>query len=164
MANRVCLSGIWMLAAVSLHSELTAVGLASFVLTGLLVAEAASIDSQSGLLPDRLLLPAFLFALPAAWYLRGFPTAFIGATLAAIPFFCLSFCNRIGMGDAKLVFIMGLFMPVLHSYYMLILTCLSLLIAGLHFRRKEVYGGPFIVLSTVFVLLFGNEIQQAISL
>jgi len=130
-------------------------------------------DIERRLLPDRIVLPSMVVAAGLAWVLPGMSvldifyggllglSIAIALILASLPFGAGAF----GMGDAKVIVLLGL---LLGPSSVIVAVFISTLAAGLFAvvllatrrRRRGDYlpHGPFLVMGGLIALLWGVEI------
>ncbi len=130
-------------------------------------------DIERRLLPDRIVLPAMVMAAGLAWVLPGMSvldifyggllglSIAIALILASLPFGAGAF----GMGDAKVIVLLGILLGPLSVIVAVFVSTLS---AGLFAvvllitRRRRVGDylphGPFLVMGALIALLWGPEL------
>ena len=153
-----------LLAAVALgHAGVTAAGLLAAFATAVLVV-LAQIDAVSRRLPNRIVLPSAAAAL--AWRLATAPehwAVWLAASLGAGTAFVLvslAFPRALGMGDAKLVFLLGAVLGM-QTVAGLLVGFLAAGVAGLvlvaRFGRaglgRPLPLGPFLAVGAIVLLL-----------
>jgi leader peptidase (prepilin peptidase)/N-methyltransferase len=157
-------------AAVHLHDA--AMLVMGLVMVAFLVPIAA-IDLDTKKIPNKLTLPAAVLAVVLGTILDpgGEPERLIAAAAAggvlALP--SLLHPSGMGMGDAKLIAVLGLFLGVwvLPAFFVAFasgtLVGLAIMVRkGLHDSRKTpIPFGPFLALGGVVGLLAGNELVHA---
>jgi len=136
-------------------------------------------DLKHYIIPDRVIYPAiflvFVYNIIKVWSLSNFsfkldafdslmPSLF-SAYFAALPFFLIVVGSKerwMGMGDVKLVFLMGLFFSFPNilialnlSFFIGSLIGLLLIFLGKKKMSSEIPFGPFLVLGTYLALFFG---------
>jgi leader peptidase (prepilin peptidase) / N-methyltransferase len=134
----------------------------------MLVAVAA-IDIEHRIIPNRVMLPAAVFAVAAAIALR--PDDLIALLVAGAGAFAafllcaLAYPAGMGMGDVKLAGVMGLFLgsAVIPALFIAFLagTLVGVAVIARHGRdgrKKGVPFGPFLALGGVVGLLAGSEL------
>ena len=148
---------------------------------------AAETDRRTGFLPDKVLVFALLAALGLVWegsrlsFMAALPgifvnafavNAFVSAALACLLFLMLRFLwltiyktEAIGLGDAKLVFILGL--GTQGAVFLAVaIACLMAMLAAAHPRVRQAFFvrdlaakgaipfGPFLSAGGIAVMLF----------
>ncbi len=130
-------------------------------------------DIERRLLPDRIVLPAMVMAAGLAWVLPGMSvldifyggllglSIAIALILASLPFGAGAF----GMGDAKVIVLLGLLLgpsSVIVAVFVSTLAAGLFAVALLAMRRRRfgdyVPHGPFLVMGALIALLWGPEI------
>jgi len=115
----------------------------------------AAIDGQHGLLPNTIVGPTTLAV--AVILLAGAPSKFLPHFIAAIALggfffaFALIFPGSLGMGDAKLGFLLGLALGS-RTLAAMVYACAGLLVAALYIlwsrgssaRKDVIHFGPFL--------------------
>jgi leader peptidase (prepilin peptidase)/N-methyltransferase len=153
-------------AAVAVQTEMSAEMWPGLALMALLVTVAA-IDIEHRIIPNRLLLPSAVMAL-ALWALADpsrLPENLIAA-VAAGSFFLLAaiaYPAGMGMGDVKLVAVMGLYLgrsiaPAMFAALAAgaILGIAMLIARGAAARKQGVPFAPFLALGGIVGQLFGE--------
>jgi leader peptidase (prepilin peptidase)/N-methyltransferase len=129
----------------------------------------AGIDLEHRIIPNKILLPAAVFAIAAAVALRPgeLPElAIAGAgAFAAFLLAALAHPAGMGMGDVKLAGVMGLFLgaAVIPALFIAFLagTVVGLVVIARHGaegRKKGVPFGPFLALGGLAGLLVGSDL------
>ena len=141
--------------------------IATALLSATLVA-VVFIDLDHLLILDMVLAPAALVGIAAAVVDARTLDAAAGALAGAAVFGLLFVLTRgagMGLGDAKLAFVIGLFLGLNHtivatafSFIVGSLLMLPVLAAGSRGRRDAVPFGPFLVLGALAVLFAPNVI------
>jgi leader peptidase (prepilin peptidase)/N-methyltransferase len=166
------ITGVLLAAVVAVHHAHTAQLVLGLVLVAVLVP-LALIDLDTGLLPNRITYPAAVVgvALGVALDPSGEPGRLLAALAAGGVFVLISLLHPrgMGMGDAKLVAVMGLFLgaPVAVAVFggLISGSVIGVLIvarkgvnAG---RRTTVPFGPFLALGGVIAVLVGAPLVHA---
>lgn len=175
------LSGLWGL-AVALKFGPGWAFAALFVLGGMLLI-AAFIDLDSFLLPDVITLPGAALALlaatfllgpgsgPQAWIANG-KTALLGAGIGGGLFLALRLGYRLlrgveglGLGDVKLMLLLGALVGPLGLPPLLLLAGVAALLASIIYMARSGRGsrtpvpfGPFLALAGMVYVLWGPQI------
>lgn len=144
-----------------------------FLAVGMLAL--AVVDLEHQIIPDKLLLPILIFHFLILIFLSLSPTLFVHffwASLASCFFLALVLVTRgrgMGLGDVKLSFLVGLIVgPVVWLAIFLAFIAgaiigLFLVFVGQARFGKPIPFGPFLVLGTLLVLLFGEKIVQILA-
>jgi prepilin signal peptidase PulO-like enzyme (type II secretory pathway) len=125
----------------------------------------AAIDAQHGLLPNRIVMPTTLVV--AVILVAGAPSAFLPhlAVAAALGGFFFAFAaifpGSLGMGDAKLGFLLGLALGS-RALAAAIYACAGLLVAALYIlatrgaaaRKDTIPFGPFLAAGGIIAFFF----------
>jgi leader peptidase (prepilin peptidase) / N-methyltransferase len=139
------------------------------VLIGVLVP-VALIDLEHRIIPNKITLPAALaaVAIGAALDLRGVPEQLIAGAGAGgfLLFFVLAYPRGMGMGDAKLAAVLGLFLGRSVAVAILAAVLLGTMVGGVVMARVGVEKGrktalpfgPFLALGGIIALLVGPAI------
>ncbi|MBA3747809.1 MAG: prepilin peptidase [Solirubrobacterales bacterium] len=162
-------TGVLFAAIVAVHYADTASLVLGLVLIAFLVP-IALIDFDSQIIPNRLTLPAAVLALVLGTALdpggeiERLIAAAIGGTLLALP--ALLHPKGMGMGDAKLVAVLGLYLgaAVAPAFFVALIVGMVggvaiMMRKGVAAGRKtRVPFGPFLALGGVVGVLAGNEL------
>lgn len=177
------LSGLWGLALAMVYGPGWPFA-ALFVLGGMLLT-ASFIDLESFLLPDVITLPGAVLALltatfllgpgsgPDAWIASG-TTALWGAGLGGGGFWLLRLGYRalrggegLGLGDVKLMLLIGALVGPQGLPLLLLLAGVTALLAAIIYMIRTGQGGqapipfgPFLSLACMVHLLWGTQIQH----
>ena len=138
------------------------------VLVALLVP-IALIDLETQRIPNKLTYPGIVAAVVIGTALdpSGEPSRLLAAAIAGGIFFVMAFASRgMGMGDAKLVFMMGLFLGSPVGAAVMVALVVGTIVGtvviarvGMQAGRKtKVPFGPFLALGGVVALLAGDPI------
>lgn len=148
-------------------------GLLSFVGVSLVVLSFIGIlfaDIEYGIIPDKLVISSlvgallYVFAMQVNWgnhILSG-----LGAGIFFLLLFTITRGRGMGFGDVKIAFVLGLLLGFPHiivALYMAFLTGAVVSIILVIWRKLRFFGttipfGPFLVVSTLAALFYGNEI------
>jgi len=141
---------------------------ASFVCIVLVAISATDIEHR--IIPNTIVLPAFVITLAANTLLHPSPVWAIAAFGAAGFLFAaaLAYPKGMGMGDVKLALLMGAACGRTVPVAMMI-GMVAALIPGLYLlarhgqaaRKMGIPFGPFLALGTVVALFFGHDILHA---
>jgi len=141
---------------------------ASFVCIVLVAISATDIEHR--IIPNKIVLPAFVITLAANTLLHPSPVWAIAAFGAAGFLFAaaLAYPKGMGMGDVKLALLMGAACGRTVPVAMMI-GMVAALIPGLYLlarhgqaaRKMGIPFGPFLALGTVVALFFGHDILHA---
>lgn len=132
-----------------------------------LVAVSA-IDLTHRIIPNRIVLPAFVIVLVAQTLLEPSPQWAIGALAASGFLFLavLAYPAGMGMGDVKLALLMGAALgktvPVALMLGMLLALVPAIYLLARHGSKARKMGipfGPFLALGSVIALFFGEAIM-----
>ncbi|HJQ75555.1 MAG TPA: A24 family peptidase [Gaiellaceae bacterium] len=162
------LTGAAMVAAVV--ASFATFGLSGRALVGAVLAPVlvllTSIDARHRLLPNTIVFPAILAVgvIVAASSPGSFPGHLaVGAAMGGFFFaFAAFFPGSLGMGDAKLVFLLGLALGS-RAFGALFLAFVALLVAALYVvakrgaaaRKETIPFGPFLALGGLVVFFLG---------
>ncbi len=133
---------------------------------GVLVAVSA-IDLTHRIIPNRIVLPAFVIVLAAQTLLEPSPEWALGAFGASGFLFLavLAYPAGMGMGDVKLALLMGAALGKVVSVAMMVGMVAALVPAiyllarhGSKARKMGIPFGPFLALGSVVALFFGDAI------
>ena len=159
-------------AVVAVHQADTAALVMGLVLVAFLVP-IALIDLDHRIIPNRLTLPAAILAVvlgtaldPGGQVERLIAGAAAGGLLAAP---ALLRPTKMGLGDAKLVAVMGLYLgsavvPALFIAFIvgtLVGVGIIIRVGMVQGRKTAVPFGPFLALGAVIGVLAGNELMSA---
>ena len=141
---------------------------ASFVCIVLVAISATDIEHR--IIPNKIVLPAFVITLAANTLLHPSPVWAIAAFGGAGFLFAaaLAYPKGMGMGDVKLALLMGAACGRTVPVAMMI-GMVAALIPGLYLlarhgqaaRKMGIPFGPFLALGTVVALFFGHDILHA---
>ncbi len=165
------LTAVLFAAVVAVHLADTASLVLGLVLIAFLVP-IALIDLDSQIIPNRLTLPAAVLGLVLGTVLdpggevERLIAAAIGGTLLALP--ALLHPKGMGMGDAKLVAVLGLYLgaAVAPAFFVALIVGMAGGIAIMWRkgtaagRKTRVPFGPFLALGGVVGILAGNELVR----
>ncbi len=165
------LTAVLFAAVVAVHLADTASLVLGLVLIAFLVP-IALIDLDSQIIPNRLTLPAAVLGLVLGTVLdpggevERLIAAAIGGTLLALP--ALLHPKGMGMGDAKLVAVLGLYLgaAVAPAFFVALIVGMAGGIAIMWRkgtaagRKTRVPFGPFLALGGVVGVLAGNELVR----
>jgi len=146
-----------------------------FILSALLVI--AVYDFKWQIIPDKIIYPAiivaFIYSILNAFKLGDFKIFLepLFAALIAFLFFFLFFYfskgKAMGLGDAKLAFLIGLFLGPLLAIAAFMLSFIigaifGIILIGLGNKslKSQIALGPFLVLGAVITLFFSNFISN----
>ncbi|MCK9578479.1 prepilin peptidase [bacterium] len=133
-------------------------------------------DARHYLIPDRItfsgIIVSFLwigFSFYSKILTAGEVLGFVySGVFAALFFFCLWFFSRgkaMGFGDVKLVFLMGLvlgFPNIIVALFFAFMTGavvgIILIIRGAKKMKSQVPFGPYLIVGTLFALLYGPQV------
>ena len=161
----VAVTAIFLATAAAIQLDLSAEGFVAASFSAVLTVLAA-IDLEHRVIPNRIVLPAAGLVLLAnvvlhfgsdAWeYVIAATAAFVGAVIVS-----LATRGGVGMGDAKLCFLLGagLGWSVLGALFVGSLTAAAVglvIIArhGMTARKQTIPFGPFLALGGVVVVFF----------
>ena len=127
-------------------------------------------DLRHYIIPDSaliILIVATLAAIISGVWLEGNVWgALLAGFVLALPFFIIVIASGgrwMGMGDAKLSFVMGLILGLLHGFIALFLASIlgaiigvGLIFAGRKTMKSAIPFGPFLILGTAISLIFGD--------
>lgn len=166
MAN----TGLWLLVYYRFGLGLEA---AIFMIFLSLLLALAVIDLQTQLLPNRLTIPGMCIGLVSRWGITGSPVdGLLGAItgLAIIVFISIISRGGIGLGDAKLMGMIGAFLGCRGGFAALVVGAIIggivgilLLTMGLKTRHDMIAYGPFLALGAALVVLFRPWLAQFIA-
>jgi leader peptidase (prepilin peptidase) / N-methyltransferase len=164
-------TGVLWLAVVAVHhTDTTAMALGLILVT--LLVPIALIDAETQTIPNSITYPGALVLLTAGLALdpAGEPERVIAALAGGLFFFCVVFAypRGMGLGDAKLVFVMGLALGRDLAPAILVgLLAGSIVGAAIiarvgvqQGRKTKVPFGPFLALGGVFGLLAGGPLMD----
>ena len=133
-------------------------------------------DLKHYIIPDKVIYPAivvaFLFNFLNSYIInhKSFFNPLFAGLGAGVFFFLLWFVSRgrwIGLGDAKLVFLMGLFLgypkiltAMFSAFLIGAIMGIGLIILGKKTLKSQVPFGPFLVVGTFIALFWGREIVK----
>lgn len=127
------------------------------------------IDLRTGLIPNLITYPAIVASLLVRPDGLGPPPAgnLLAGAAAALFFLAFAWRGLMGMGDVKLVLLIGLSSgPVLTVLALWLgfvsggLVAIGLLLFGLKRRRDPMPFGPFLALGAATALLYGTELLE----
>jgi leader peptidase (prepilin peptidase) / N-methyltransferase len=132
----------------------------------------AAIDLEHRIIPNRILLPAAVYAIVAAAVVRtgDLPELLIAgaAAFAALLLAALVYPAGMGMGDVKLAGVMGLYLGVSVIPAMLVafaagsVVGIAILVRhGTEARKRGLPFGPFLALGGIVGVLFGPDLIDA---
>ena len=132
----------------------------------------AAIDLEHRIIPNRILVPAGVFAIVAAAIVRpgDLPELLIAgaAAFAALLLAALAYPAGMGMGDVKLAGVMGLYLGLSVIPALLVAFAAGSVVGigilvrhGAGARKRGVPFGPFLALGGIVGLLFGPELIDA---
>ena len=166
-------TGCMFIALYILHGGLTLNFIADVILGAILIV-ASVIDARYMIIPDRLTYPGFLIAvtLSLRWgwsgVFRGIQGVMAGLVILLIMYVMGRLIYRresVGMGDFKLVFVIGFFVGPLWCFISLAFAIIFggiwgifQLFSGKKRMGEEVPFGPFIGVGGFFVLFFKFQI------
>ncbi len=121
-------------------------------------------DYKYEIIPDSMIAFGLLGSLLQEDLLQNWPMA-VGAAAFFLCLFLITKGRGMGFGDVKLVFLLGLILGypnIIVALYAAFLTGAAigiiLMIGGKKSLKSHVPFGPFLILGTVFALLFGNQV------
>ncbi len=134
-------------------------------------------DIRHYIIPNKIVFPAIVIALVFNFYsaiqaadARTLFIPFLSAMVAAVFFLLLFFITRgkgMGLGDAKLVFLMGLVLGWPRIIFALFaafaggaLVGIGLLAAKRKTLKSQIPFGPFLAAATILMLFFGDKIAS----
>jgi leader peptidase (prepilin peptidase) / N-methyltransferase len=132
----------------------------------------AAIDLEHRIIPNRILVPAAVYGLIAAIFVRSgdLPELLIAgaAAFAALLLAALVYPAGMGMGDVKLAGVMGLYLGLSVVPALLVAFAagsavgIGILVRhGAAARKRGLPFGPFLALGGIVGLLFGPELIDA---
>jgi leader peptidase (prepilin peptidase) / N-methyltransferase len=132
----------------------------------------AAIDLEHRIIPNRILVPAGVFAIVAAAIVRpgDLPELLIAgaAAFAALLLAALAYPAGMGMGDVKLAGVMGLYLGLSVIPALLVAFAAGSVVGigilvrhGAGARKRGIPFGPFLALGGIVGLLFGPELIDA---
>lgn len=129
------------------------------------------VDYKEMIIPDKVILPAglIMFFANLAFGIPWYEMILAGLTLSAffLAQYLISKGTWIGFGDVKFGFVLGLFfgwwglLVLLLSYLIGGLVATVLLLWGTKKAKSQVAFGPFLVIASFLVLLWGPAIWTA---
>ena len=150
------------------------INFAADIILGSILLVAAVIDEEHMIIPNRLTYPGFIIAiiLSLRWGLKGIIRGFCGIFPGLIILGFMYIIGKllfkresIGMGDFKLIFVIGFFVGPLWSTVIVFLAILIggfwglfQLLAGKKHIGQEVPFGPFISAGGFIVLFFRDQL------
>lgn len=154
---------------VLLFTRFTGVGfyLQAFLYSVMIVIFFIDLDRQ--IIPNRLVILLLVFALVVQvfWPVQPWGTALIGGLLGGGVFLGLALVSRGGMGggDIKLVTVLGFWFGWVNLLLMMFLAFFVgglvgsvLLLTGLKKRKEGIAFGPFLVLASFVVSMWGRPL------
>ena len=127
-------------------------------------------DLRHYLILDKIVFPAIIIILFYQVFIGNFLNTFLSALLAGGFFLSLVIVSKgkwMGMGDVKFAILMGLILGWPNILLALFLSFLSGAIIGIiliFFGKKglksQIPVGPFLTISTIFILFYGNQIIE----
>jgi leader peptidase (prepilin peptidase)/N-methyltransferase len=132
----------------------------------------AAIDLEHRIIPNRILVPAGVFAIIAATVVRtgDLPELVIAgaAAFAALLLAALAYPAGMGMGDVKLAGVMGLYLGLSVIPAMLVAFAAGSVVGigilvrhGTEARKRALPFGPFLALGGLVGVLFGPDLIDA---
>ncbi len=125
-------------------------------------------DLKHYIIPDKIVYPAIATALIFNFQKTTFGSSLLAGGGAALFFFLLWLVSRgkwMGLGDAKLAFLMGLFLgspniltAVFSAFLIGAIMGIVLVMFGKKTLKSQVPFGPFLVVGTFIALFWGREI------
>jgi leader peptidase (prepilin peptidase) / N-methyltransferase len=126
-------------------------------------------DLKKGIIPNKVVYPSMAAALAFNLVLQtsSFLTALgCGAALALILLIPALLWNKMGMGDVKLAFLIGLISGFPMGIFALVigiflggLAAIFLLLFKIKGRKDEIPYGPYLAAGTLIVLFAGSSIE-----
>lgn len=122
-------------------------------------------DSKYEIIPDSMVALGLLGSLLQEDLLQNWPSA-IGAAAFFLFLFFITKGRGMGFGDVKLAFLLGLilgFPNIVVALYFAFLTGAAigiiLMVGGKKSLKSHVPFGPFLILGTLFALLYGSRVM-----
>lgn len=129
-------------------------------------------DLKHYIIPDKIVYPAiaivFLYKIIFNFQISNFYSLILSALVASGFFFLLWLVSRgkwMGLGDAKLAFLMGLFLgypkiltAMFSAFLIGAIMGIVLVMFGKKTLKSQVPFGPFLVVGTFIALFWGREI------
>ncbi|RBO79661.1 prepilin peptidase [Marinomonas aquiplantarum] len=122
---------------------------------------ASFIDFEHYLLPDECLLVAIICALLAQLHSAQLSNHVLGAMIGFLTIYCLKTLyyrvrkqTGIGLGDAKLMAVLGAWLGILHLSDILVCACILGILYTVSIKGHEVKFiafGPFLTFSSIFL-------------
>lgn len=122
------------------------------------------VDFKSYIIPDWIIVAGIInrFIDPKLWLDLGYDLyrIFESLLLSGIVWLLAWIMNKInkkenfGGGDIKLVFAIGLYTGFYYGIWVLLWSCLIGLVYALRVKKRRIPFGPFLSVSTMFVLLY----------
>lgn len=135
-----------------------------FIFLSLLVIFVA--DLKYEIIPDSMVALGLLGSLLQEDLLQNWPSA-IGVAAFFLFLFFITKGRGMGFGDVKLVFLLGLilgFPNIVVALYFAFLTGAAigiiLMLGGKKSLKSHVPFGPFLILGTLFALLYGSRVMS----
>ena len=124
------------------------------------------------LLPDKIILPLIVIAILFNYFFRR--PEFVALLLSALVLggifaiiHLVSSGEWVGLGDAKLLFLVGLvlgyplgFLSMILSVWIAALAGIGLMLSGRADRKTALPFGSFLAGVSIFIIIFQNEIQK----
>ncbi|ACL69358.1 prepilin peptidase [Halothermothrix orenii] len=150
------------------HFGLTMVFLIYIILISLLIISSV-IDIREKIIPNVITFPGMVTGLISSIILKhiGFWNSLLGILIPGIFLFIIAliFKGGLGMGDVKLVAMIGAFtgvrwalMALFTGAFLGAITGIILIVSGVLDRKKPVPFGPFISIGGLVSILWGYEI------
>lgn len=143
-----------------------------FIVSSLLVIFFS--DIKYGIIPDKIVYPAlfitlFFQSMSNFSVVSSYVFSATGAGLFFLALFLVTKGKGMGFGDVKLAVLMGLllgFPGIIYSLYIAFLTGASVSLILILWKQKTLKStipfGPFLVFSTLIVLLFPQAIEAVV--
>lgn len=124
------------------------------------------------LIPDKIILPLIITAILFNFFFRRpeFMTLLLSALILSGIFAIIHISSRgawVGLGDAKLLFLIGLvlsyplgFLSMILSVWIAALVGIGLITAGRADRKTALPFGSFLAGTSILIIIFQNEIQK----
>lgn len=126
------------------------------------------------LIPDRVILPLIILSLLFNYFFRQseFITLLLSALTMSSIFAIMYLVSKgewVGLGDAKLLFLIGLvlgyplgFLSMIFSVWIAALVGIGLMISGRANRKTALPFGSFLAGISILIIIFQNEIQKIV--